>query len=64
MKKTVRPLLLTFLIDLLNSRKTVYLGLITLLASGCTLGPDFVRPKSPDVKSYLPEKPLTKNTRS
>ncbi|MDD5577778.1 MAG: efflux transporter outer membrane subunit [Methylobacter sp.] len=27
----------------------------TILFSGCTLGPDFTRPSSPDVKNYTPE---------
>jgi NodT family efflux transporter outer membrane factor (OMF) lipoprotein len=33
----------------------------TLLASGCAVGPDFLRPKAPDVKGYTPE-PLAEKT--
>ena len=62
MKKIVRLLAITFIADKLNSRITIYLGLLTILISGCTLGPDFIRPKSPEVKSYLPGKSSTKIT--
>ena len=35
----------------------------TLLASGCAVGPDFLRPKAPDVTGYTPE-PLAEKTAS
>ena len=62
MKKIACLLAVTFFNDKLNSRITIYLGLLTILISGCTLGPDFIRPKSPEVKSYLPGKSSTKIT--
>ncbi|MEI7995194.1 MAG: efflux transporter outer membrane subunit, partial [Methylococcaceae bacterium] len=53
MKKSVR-LLLT---DRLNLQTTTVAGLLMmLLFSGCTLGPDFTRPASPDTQSYTPGK--------
>ena len=59
MKKIACLLTVTLFTDKLNSRIAVYLGLLTILISGCTLGPDFIRPKSPEVKSYLPGKSST-----
>ena len=51
MKKRVR-LLRT---DRLNLQTTTVAGvLMMLLFSGCTLGPDFTRPASPDTQSYTP----------
>jgi len=35
---------------------------ITMLFSGCTLGPDFTRPPSPDTKSYTTGKPSNRLT--
>ena len=35
---------------------------ITMLFSGCTLGPDFTRPPSPDTKSYTTGKPSNRIT--
>ena len=53
MKKSV-SLLLT---DRLNLRAPPVAGaLMMLLFSGCTLGPDFTRPASPDTQSYTPGK--------
>ena len=53
MKKSVRLLLA----DRLNLQTTPVAGvLMMLLFSGCTLGPDFTRPASPDTHSYTPGK--------
>lgn len=53
MKTSASLLPLTSSIDKLNRRTTaIAVTLITMLFSGCTLGPDFTRPPSPDTKSY------------
>ena len=53
MKKIVSPLHLFSSISNLNLRTTaITVALITLLFSGCALGPDFTSPPSPDTKSY------------
>ena len=63
MKKIVSLLHLTSSINKLNLRTTAIAGaLITLLFSGCTLGPDFTRPPSPDTKSYTTGKPSNRIT--
>jgi len=63
MKKTVSLLQLTLFIDKLNFRTTTIAGaLITMLASGCMLGPDFASPPSPDTKSYTTGKPSNRIT--
>jgi NodT family efflux transporter outer membrane factor (OMF) lipoprotein len=64
MKKIACLLTVTLFTDKLNSRIAVYLGLLTILISGCTLGPDFIRPKSPEVKHYLSGKPSATITKS
>jgi NodT family efflux transporter outer membrane factor (OMF) lipoprotein len=57
MKKIASLLPLISSIDKLNFRTTtVASGLITLLISGCMLGPDFTPPPSPDTKSYTTDK--------
>ena len=58
MKKIASLLPLTLFIDKLNFRTTtIASALITLLTSGCMLGPDFTSPPSPDTKSYTTDKP-------
>ena len=53
MKKIVSPLHLFSSNNNLNLRTTaITMALITLLFSGCALGPDFTSPPSPDTKSY------------
>ena len=62
MKKTVSLLQFTSSINS-SLRITATTGtLITMLFSGCTLGPDFTRPPSPDTKSYTTGKPSNRIT--
>jgi len=63
MKKTVSLLQLTLFIDRLNLRTTaIASALITMLISGCMLGPDFTSPPSPDTKSYTTGKQANRIT--
>lgn len=63
MKKTVSLLQLTSSTAKLNLRTTaIASALMTMLFSGCALGPDFTRPPSPDTKSYTTGKPSNRIT--
>ena len=63
MKKIVSLIPFNASVNKLNIRTAAIAGaLITLLFSGCTLGPDFTRPPSPDTKSYTTGKPSNRLT--
>jgi NodT family efflux transporter outer membrane factor (OMF) lipoprotein len=64
MKNIVGLLQLTSSIDKINLRTTAIAGTTTvmMLFSGCTMGPDFSRPPSPDTKSYTTGKPSNRIT--
>ncbi len=60
MKKIVSPLQFT---PSISSLITAIAGaVLTMLFSGCTLGPDFTRPPAPDTKSYTTGKPSNRIT--
>lgn len=63
MKKKVDLLQVTPSIDKFNlPASTIAYTLMIMLFSGCTLGPDFSRPASPDTKSYTTGKPSNRIT--
>lgn len=65
MKKIAGLSQLTPSIDKPNLRTTAIAGaLMAALFSGCTLGPDFTRPESPDTKSYTVDKQSNRFTAS
>ena len=63
MKKIVSRIPFNASVNNLNILKAAITGaLIALLFSGCTLGPDFTPPPSPETKSYTTGKPLNRMT--
>lgn len=63
MKKKVDLLQVTPSIDKFNlPASAIAYTLLIMLFSGCTLGPDFSRPASPDTKSYTTDKPSNRIT--
>ena len=62
MKKTARFRTFIATLNKQNIRTPLSLAALSVLLSGCMLGPDFMSPSSPDTQSYTTDKPANRIT--